>query len=60
MHPATFATPALLFIGIVLGYLVLSLFIIGGYKVYFKPYVEKDEPSPPSETSPPASVPPTL
>ncbi|HEY9730439.1 MAG TPA: hypothetical protein V6C89_00915 [Drouetiella sp.] len=57
MHPADFQTPALLFILIVAGYLVISLFVLGGKKVYFDPYVEKDEPATPH---PPASTPPTL
>lgn len=63
MHPADFQTPALLFLAIVSGYLLLSLFVLGGKKVYFDPYVEKDEPTSPTTPStpnPPASTPPTL
>lgn len=61
MHPADFQTPAGLFILIVAGYLALSLFVLGGKKVYFEPYVEKDEPaSTEATTTAPASTPPTL
>ncbi len=61
MHPADFQTPAVLFIIIVGGYLALSLFVLGGKKVYFDPYVEKDEPaSPPELSPPPVSTPPTV
>lgn len=59
MHPADFQTPAVLFIAIVLGYLVLSLFVLGGKKVYFEPFVEKDEPVAPNDSTQ-ASTPPTL
>jgi hypothetical protein len=61
MHPADFHTPVILFIIIVAGYLLLSLFVLGGKKVYFDPYQDKDEPkSPPELTPPPVSTPPTL
>ncbi|RTL35562.1 MAG: hypothetical protein EKK48_28115 [Candidatus Melainabacteria bacterium] len=61
MHPADFQTSAVLFIAIVLGYLVLSLFVLGGKKVYFEPFVEKDEPTPAKDsTQASASTPPTL
>ena len=60
MHPADFHTPAVLFILIVAGYLLLSLFVLGGKKVYFDPYNEKDEPSPPAPAPTEASTPPTL
>jgi hypothetical protein len=38
----TFATPWWLFIGIVAGYVVLSLFL-GAKKTYFEPFVEPPE-----------------
>lgn len=38
-----FHTPALLFLLIVGGYLTFTLFAIGGKKVFFEPYIEKDE-----------------
>lgn len=61
MHPADFQTSAVLFIAIVLGYLVLSLFVLGGKKVYFEPFVEKDEPTQANDsTKASASTPPTL
>ncbi len=62
MHPADFHTPAALFILIVAGYLLLSLFVLGGKKVYFDPYSEKDEPTPPAPApaaTESASTPPT-
>ncbi|CAN5447222.1 hypothetical protein BH10CYA1_BH10CYA1_44570 [soil metagenome] len=61
MHPADFHTPVVLFILIVAGYLLLSIFVLGGKKIYFDPYTETDEPSPPTPTTiETASTPPTL
>ena len=43
MH--AFNTPVPLFIAIVLGYLAISLFLMGGSKVYFNPLtVQPDDP----------------
>ena len=40
-------TTPILFIAIVLGYLALSVFFLGGKKVYFEPYdtAKADEPA---------------
>lgn len=53
-----FHTPWPLFLAIIAGYMVLSLFVLGGKKLYFEPYEEKpaDKPpvAPPATPTPPA------
>jgi hypothetical protein len=49
----TFATPPLLFIGILVGYIVLCL-VLGAKKTYFEPFVEptkEAEPTPATSTT---------
>jgi hypothetical protein len=53
MEIATFATGPYLFIAIIVGYVLLSLFI-GGKKAYFEPFVEppeEAEPTPAASTT---------